>query len=566
MTEQLRKVPRDRLAHVSGDRDEPLATQTVSAFFKRTVDRYGSHEACVFSEQDIRLSYDELDCRVDQLAAGLLSIGLYKGDRIGIWAPNRVEWLLSQLATARIGLILVNINPAYRISELEYALNKVGAKALICARQFRKSDYIEMLRELAPELDVAKPGRLRSKKLPTLRSVIQLDPRPVKGMFSFDEVLARGGSAGLSRLDGISSSLNCHDVINIQFTSGTTGTPRGASLSHHNIINNAIFSAHSMSFDSRDRLLIAVPLYHCFGMVLGNLACIATGATMVFPGEGFDAELCVNTIERESCSAMHGVPTMFAALLDHADFSSRRTRSLRTGIMAGAPCPWLLMQRVVREMGAREITIAYGMTETSPVSFQSDVEDELARRVFTVGRVHPHVEVKIVDEEGQTRRINETGQLLTRGYGVMKGYWDDEEATAKAITTEGWMQTGDLATIDAEGYAQIVGRMTDMIIRGGENIYPREVEEFLYTHPAIQSAHVFGVPDDQYGEQVCAWVVLHPGHMLDESALRDFCDENIAHFKIPSRIRFVKDFPVTVTGKPQKYLMREAMIEHSDHR
>jgi len=566
MTEQIRTVPGDGLAHVSGARDRPLSMQTVSAFFKRTVERHGNHEACVFSEQNIRLSYAELDRRVDQLAAGLLSIGLYKGDRIGIWAPNRVEWLLSQLATARIGLILVNINPAYRSSELEYALNKVGAKALICARKFRKSDYIKMLRELAPELDVAKPGRLRSKKLPTLRSVIQLDAAPVKGMFSFDEVLARAGSGGVSRLDAISSSLNCQDVINIQFTSGTTGAPRGASLSHHNIINNAIFSAQSMSFESRDRLLIGVPLYHCFGMVLGNLACVATGATMVFPSEGFDAKQCLNVIESESCSAMHGVPTMFSALLDHADFSSRRTRSLRTGIMAGAPCPWLLMQRVVREMGAKQITIAYGMTETSPVSFQSDVEDELARRVFTVGRVHPHVEAKIVDEAGQTRRINETGQLLTRGYGVMKGYWGDEEASAKAITAEGWMQTGDLATIDADGYGQIVGRLTDMIIRGGENIYPREVEEFLYTHPAIQSAHVFGVPDDQYGEQVCAWVVLQTGQQLNETELREFCQDQIAHFKIPSRIRFVEDFPMTVTGKPQKYLMREAMIEQPDPR
>lgn len=563
MKNQLTKVPRNNCAHVRGDDDQPLSEQTVTEFFKRSVKRFASGEACVFVEDGIRLSYQQLDERVDRLAAGFLSIGLYKGDRIGIWAPNRVEWLISQLATARIGLILVNINPAYRTSELEYALNKVGARALITAQQFKSSDYIGMLRELMPELDSAKPGRLRAEKLPELRSIIHLSSATVAGAFSFDDVLSRAASGGLSRLDSISSSLDAHDIINIQFTSGTTGSPKGASLSHYNIINNAVFCAQAMAFGERDRLLIAVPLYHCFGMVLGNLACISTGATMVFATEGFDAGECLSAIEQEGCTAMHGVPTIFASLLDHAEFSSRRTRTLRTGIMAGAPCPRRLMQRVVDEMGATEVTIAYGMTETSPVSFQSDVDDDLDRRVSTVGRVHPHVEVKIVNDEGGTVAVDQTGQLLTRGYAVMKGYWADDDANAKAISADGWMRTGDLATIDAQGYCVIAGRLTDMVIRGGENIYPREVEEFLYTHSAIQSAHVFGIPDDQYGEQLCAWIVLHPGQSLDESALREFCKNKIAHYKIPVEIRFVDDFPVTVTGKPQKYRMREAMITSS---
>lgn len=560
MPEASRRSPQDGLAHVVGSTNAPLSALTLSEFFKATVERFGNKDACVFCDRNIRLSYRELDIQVDRLAAGFLSIGLYKGDRVGIWAPNRIEWLISQLATARIGLILVNINPAYRSSELEFALNTTGVKALIAARQFKTSDYLGMIRELAPELDLAKAGRLRAQKLPTLRSVIQLGTSAVAGTFSFDEILSRGTRACQSRLEGISASLTCDDIINIQFTSGTTGSPKGASLSHRNIINNAIFCAEAMALDDSDRLLIAVPLYHCFGMVLGNLACIGTGATMVFAGEGFDAGKSLQAIEQESCSAVHGVPTMFAALLDHNEFSKKRTKTLRTGIMAGAPCPRALMQRVVDDMGASQITIAYGMTETSPVSFQSDVEDDIDRRVSTVGRVHPNVEVKIVDDQGHTVGISETGELLTRGYSVMKGYWNDSQTTAVAINEDGWMQTGDLATIDADGYCKIVGRLTDMVIRGGENIYPREVEEFLYTHPAIQSASVFGVPDEKYGEQLCAWIVLRDGRQLNDAMLREFCEGSIAHYKIPGTMRFVSELPMTVTGKPQKFLMREAMM------
>lgn len=554
-------APDDGLSHVVGPNDVPLLDDTIPALFERMADSHPDHEAAVFCEPDIRWTYGQLSRRIDRLAAGLLALGLYKGDRIGIWSPNRPEWLLAQFATARVGLILVNINPAYRRAELEYALNKVGAKALITARSFKSSDYLEMLRDLAPELDNATPGRLRAERLPELRTVIQLGDEPVAGTFSFNDVMDRGGGGQRSRLDAISNALSASDPVNVQFTSGTTGSPKGATLSHRNIVNNGYFCARAMELTSNDRLCIPVPLYHCFGMVLGNIACLSAASAMVFPGEAFDALETLEALEREHCTAVHGVPTMFLAMVGHPRFKAFNLKSLRTGIMAGAPCPIELMKQVVSDMHAGEITIAYGMTETSPVSFQSDAGDPLERRVSTVGRIHPHVEVKVVDDAGVTVPVGEQGELCTRGYSVMHGYWNDEERTAEAIDQDGWMHTGDLATIDAQGYCNIVGRVKDMLIRGGENVYPREIEEYLFRHPKIQSVQVFGVPDQRYGEEVCAWIIPHDGQTATAEEITEFCQGQIAHYKIPRHIRFVAEMPMTVTGKPQKFIMRDKMIE-----
>ena len=562
----LRNTPRPKIApeggvsHVIGPSDPPLLNETIPQLLARTVGRHSAHEAAVFCAADERWTYDQLSRRVDRFAAGLLALGLYKGDRIGIWSPNRPEWLIAQFATARIGLILVNINPAYRRAELEYALNKVKAKALITARRFKSSDYMEMLRDLAPELDGAVPGRLKSERLPRLKTVIELGGAS-PGTYSFDQVMDRGGGGQRTRLDAISQSLSPHDPINIQFTSGTTGAPKGATLTHHNIVNNALFCARAMDFSEADRLCIPVPLYHCFGMVLGNVSCVSTASTMVFPGEAFDAEDTLHALDAEKCTAIHAVPTMFASLVDHPRFQYFDLRHLRTGIMAGAPCPIELMKRVVADMHASEITIAYGMTETSPISFQSGTADPLDKRVTTVGRIHPHVEVKIVDEDGRTVPVGEQGELCTRGYSVMRGYWDDAERTAEAIDAGGWMHTGDLATIDAKGYCNIVGRVKDMLIRGGENVYPREIEEFLLRHPKVGTVQVFGVPDQRFGEEICAWITLHDGRSATEDEIRKFCEGQIAHFKIPRYIRFVKEMPMTVTGKPQKFVMRDLMVE-----
>ena len=553
------RAPVDGLSHVRGFTTYPLIDDTLPAFLDEAVRRHGQRLAAVFRATGDRWTYGQLARRVDRFAAGLLSLSLYKGDRIGIWAPNRPEWLIAQFATARVGLILVNINPAYRISELEYALNRVGAKALITARQFKTSAYMEMIRELAPELDRCRPGRLRAKRLPTLRTVIQLGPDPSPGCLSFDDVMSRGGGSQRWRLDAVSKGLRPHDPINIQFTSGTTGAPKGATLTHHNIINNAVACAREMRLSPGEALCIPVPLYHCFGMVLGNLTAASYGVTMVFPGDAFDARETLTALEAEHCTAVHGVPTMFAAMLDHPEFPRFDLSSLRTGIMAGAPCPISLMRRVVRDMHCREITIAYGMTETSPISFQSSVDDTIDRRISTVGRILPHVEVKIVDQAGHTTPVGVQGELLTRGYSVMQGYWGDGPGTSEAIV-DGWMHSGDLATIDARGYCRIVGRVKDMLIRGGENIYPAEVEDFLLTHPDVAAVQVFGVPDEKYGEVVCAWVVLRPGRGLTEEALQEFCRGRIAHYKVPQHVRFVTEMPLTATGKPQKFRMREELM------
>jgi fatty-acyl-CoA synthase len=554
-------APVDGLSHVSGDRSQPLLHETIAALFSGAVAKYGPREAAVFVDSGRRFTWDQLSETVDAFAAGLLKLGLEKGDRIGIWSPNRWEWLVTQFATARIGLILVNINPAYRLSELEYALNKVGCRALVTAAKFKTSDYLGMVRTLAPEIDAAEPGRLKAAKLPHLEIVIRVGDEKSPGMFNFDEVMGMGGPAERGRLDAVSASLQPGEAINIQFTSGTTGAPKGATLTHDNIVNNGNNVTAAMKFGPDDVLCIPVPLYHCFGMSMGTVGCASKGAKMVFPGEGFDPGATLKAVSAERCTGLYGVPTMFVAMLGHPDFASFDLSSLRTGIMAGAPCPVEVMNKVVSLMHMSEVTIAYGMTETSPVSFQTRTDDPLEKRVSTVGRIHPHVEVKIVDAEGSTVPVGQRGELCTRGYSVMKGYWDDADKTAEAIDSEGWMHTGDLATIDAEGYCNIVGRVKDMVIRGGENVYPREVEEFLYRHPKVKEVQVFGVPDEKYGEELCAWIVAKPGETITPEEIRAFCEGQIAHYKIPRYVRQRAELPMTVTGKAQKFVMREAMID-----
>ncbi|HEX5452402.1 MAG TPA: AMP-binding protein [Stellaceae bacterium] len=547
-------------SYVHGSSDLALIGETIGAHFDRMAARYAERDALIVRHQGVRWTYREVAERVDALAAGLLALGLERGERVGIWSPNNAEWVLTQFATAKAGLILVNINPAYRLAELEYALNKVGCAALITAARFKSSDYLGMLRALAPELNEAEPGRLQAARLPHLRLVINIGGGREPGMIRFNDVAGFAGPAERRRLAALSGELQFDDPINIQFTSGTTGLPKGATLTHHNILNNGFLIGEAMRITERDRLCIPVPLYHCFGMVLGNLACLTHGAAMVFPGEAFEPLATLEAVEAERCTALHGVPTMFIAEMDHPDFARFDLSSLRTGIMAGSPCPIEVMKRVVKEMHMSEITIAYGMTETSPVSFQSSTDDPIERRVATVGRIQPHAEVKIVDAEGRVVPRGTPGELLTRGYLVMLGYWDDEERTREAIDPARWMHTGDLATIDDEGYCNIVGRIKDMVIRGGENVYPREIEEFLYRHPKIQDVQVIGVPDPRYGEELCAWVRLYDGHSATAEEIRAFCEGQIAHYKIPRYVRFVDGFPMTVTGKIQKFVMREETI------
>jgi fatty-acyl-CoA synthase len=545
-------------SHVIGATDAPLLSETIPALLARAVAAHGGREALVFADRGLRLSWEAFAERVDRLATGLLGLGIGKGDRVGIWAPNRPEWVLTQFATARIGAIMVNVNPAYRLGELEYALTRVGCVALVLADRFKTSDYLGMIERLAPELGDADPGRLQAARLPALRAVIRMGAERSTGMLSFDELAATPADA--AALERATAALAQSDPINIQFTSGTTGLPKGATLTHRNIVNNAHFVTAAMHLTADDRLCIPVPLYHCFGMVMGVLGCVSKGATMVFPGEGFDPAATLAAVAAERCTALYGVPTMFAAMLDAPGFEGYDLATLRTGIMAGSPCPIEIMKKVVSRMNMAEVTIAYGMTETSPVSFQSATDDPLEKRVTTVGRVHPHVEVKLVDSEGAIVPVGATGELCTRGYSVMRGYWEEPEKTAEAVV-DGWMHTGDLGVLDVEGYCNIVGRVKDMLIRGGENVYPREIEEHLFRHPAVAMAQVFGVPDPKYGEEVAAWIVLQPGAVATEDDIRAFCREQLAHYKVPRYVRFKDELPMTVTGKAQKFLMRAAMME-----
>ena len=547
------------MSYVSTVSDRPLLGETIGQHFDRTVQRWGDRPGLIVRGQNVRLTWRELQARVDAVAAGLLALGLQPGDRVGIWSPNNAEWVMTQFATAKAGLILVNINPAYRLHELDYALNKVGCRALVTATAFKSSDYGAMLASLMPELAHCAPGALRAARVPRLEIVIQIGAHSIPGSFAFADVAARGGEAERARLIDLAATLQFDDPINVQFTSGTTGSPKGATLTHHNILNNGFFTAEGMRLTEHDRLCIPVPLYHCFGMVMGVLGCLTHGAAMVFPGEGFDPLAVLQTVAEERCTALYGVPTMFIAEMGHPQFASFDLSSLRTGIMAGSPCPIEVMRRAIDQMHLRDITICYGMTETSPVSFQTGLDAPIERRVSTVGRVHPHLEAKVVDTAGRVVPAGTPGELCTRGYSVMLGYWDEDERTRQVIDRAGWMHTGDLATIDAEGYCAIVGRIKDMVIRGGENVYPREVEEFLYQHPKIVDVQVFGVPDARFGEELCAWVKLRAGETMTEDEVRAFCRDQIAYYKVPRYIRFVDEFPMTVTGKMQKFLMRAAM-------
>ena len=546
-----------------GATDQPLIEQTLGAYFDAMVARQPEHEALVSAHQHLRYTYRELQTASNQLASALLGLGLKPGERVGIWSHNNAQWLLMQLATAKVGLILVNINPAYRVAELEYALNKVACKVLVTMARFKTSDYVGMLRELAPELNSAWLGDLQSVRLPYLRTVVWLDePGQVAeepGLLRFSTLLASGDAAD-PRVASTAKLLHHTDPINIQFASGTTGFPKGATLTHRNILNNGFFIGEAMKLTPADRLCIPVPLYHCFGMVLGNLACLTHGATIVYPNDGFEPLSVLQTVQDEKCTGLHGVPTMFIAELDHPRFKEFDLSSLRTGIMAGSPCPIEVMKRVVSEMHMSEVTIAYGMTETSPVSCQSTTTTPLEKRVASVGLVQPHLQVKMIDPEtGAIVAPGVSGELCTRGYSVMHSYWEEPNRTAEAIDAEGWMHTGDLATMDAQGYVNIVGRIKDMVIRGGENIYPREIEEFLYRIPQIQDVQVVGIPDTKFGEELCAWIVLKPGQSLTEDEVRAFCKGQIAHYKVPRHIRFVSAFPMTVTGKIQKFKIREEM-------
>ncbi|HVA36977.1 MAG TPA: AMP-binding protein [Candidatus Dormibacteraeota bacterium] len=538
-----------KTSYVSGTSDRPLIGETIGRFFDQMAMAHTDREALISRHQGLRYTYGELKQQTDRLAKACIAAGIGKGERVGIWSPNNAQWVVAQFGTPKAGVILVNINPAYRTSELQYALRQSGCSYLILAERFKSSDYLAMLAEVR-------------ETLPDLRGVIVLGGSKVPGGTTWEEFLALGDAVSDEALAARQDDCDFDEAINIQYTSGTTGFPKGATLSHHNILNNGYFIGETLRYTPEDRVCIPVPFYHCFGMVLANLACITHGSAMVLPNDSFDPLSCLEAVQAEKCTSLYGVPTMFIAELEHPRFKEFDLRSLRTGIMAGSPCPIEVMKRVISDMHMDEVTICYGMTETSPVSLQSHVDDPLEKRVSTVGLIHPFTEVKIVDPvTNMTVPRGTAGELCTRGYLVMLGYWDNPEATAQAIDGARWMHTGDLATMDDEDYVNIVGRIKDMIIRGGENVYPREIEEFLYTHPKVADVQVIGVPDVKYGEEICAWVKLREGESATEEEVREFCRGKIAHFKIPRYVKFTDAFPMTITGKIQKFKMREASTQ-----
>lgn len=565
MTEAYRGLSEEEVqqwSYTSGTSTIPLLGLTIGDQFDQTVSSYPDNLALISRHQNIRWTYQQLQAHVNQCAKSLLHLGVQKGQRVGIWAPNCAEWCVTQFATSKVGAILVNLNPAYRLHELEYVLKQSGCSALITAAQFKSSNYTQMLYDLAPELNDSEPGKLKSTRLPELTTIIRLAEDTIPGMFTWNELMAMGNNVGDEVLANSQQEQQFDDPINIQYTSGTTGFPKGATLSHHNILNNGYFVGELQSLTHEDKLCIPVPLYHCFGMVMGNLGCITHGTTMVYPSEGFDPLAVLQAVQEERCTSLYGVPTMFIAELGHSAFSTFDLTSLRTGVMAGSPCPAEIMRCVIDQMHMTEVEICYGMTETSPVSTQTRIDAPIDKRVGTVGVIHPHLEVKIVNPvTGKIVPLGTHGELCTRGYSVMLGYWNNSEATAAAIDQARWMHTGDLATMDSEGYINIVGRIKDMVIRGGENVYPREIEEFLYTHPKISDVQVIGVPDEKYGEEVCAWIRLKPGEQATAEEIREYCKGQIAHYKIPRYITFVESFPMTVTGKIQKFLMRQQSIK-----
>ncbi len=550
------------LSYVHGTGSMPLLGETIGAALDRAAARFGSRDALVSCHQNLRYTYDDLLREVNQVARALLALGVERGDRVGIWSANTAEWLIVQYAAAKAGAILVNVNPSYRLRELEYALNQSGISVLVTARRFRKTDYVEMLTTLMPELTRPRHGPLGAEKVPALEHLIYLGSDAAPGGMAWADFVRLGDRVPAQDLSAREGQLQFDDPANIQYTSGTTGSPKGATLSHHNILNNGFFVGEALKYTHEDRICVPVPFYHCFGCVMANLAAVTHGAAVVIPAETFEAEATLRAIETERCTSVYGVPTMFIAELDHRSFDSFRLDSLRTGIMAGAPCPIEVMRSVIERMHVPEVTICYGMTETSPVSFQSAVDDAIALRVATIGRVHPHLECKIIDPvSGAVVPRGTAGELCTRGYSVMLGYWNNPEATASAVDVAGWMHTGDLAVMHDTGYVNVSGRLKDMIIRGGENIYPREIEEFLYTHPKVSEVQVIGVPDIRYGEEVCAWVRLCEDQTATEDEIREFCRGQIAACKIPRYVRFTAEFPTTVTGKIQKFRMREVSIE-----
>ncbi|TDF82483.1 AMP-binding protein [Pseudomonas sp. H9] len=553
-------------SYTQGRQDKPLLAMTIGQAFDNTVSRFAEREALVVRHQQLRYTWQQLADSVDRHARALMALGLKTGDRLGIWAPNCAQWCITQFATAKIGVILVNINPAYRTSELEYVLKQSGCQWLICAGAFKTSDYHAMLAELLPSLGEQQPGQLSGERLPDLRGLISLDDTPPAGFLPWAQLTGLADQTSLSDYQARQDSLQFDQPVNIQYTSGTTGFPKGATLSHYNILNNGYMVGESLGLSEQDRMVIPVPLYHCFGMVMGNLGCVTHGSTMIYPNDAFDPLLTLGTVTEERATALYGVPTMFIAMLDHPQRSDFNLTSLRTGIMAGATCPIEVMRRVIDQMHMSEVQIAYGMTETSPVSLQTGPDDELELRVTTVGRTQPQLESKIVDEHGCVVPRGQIGELCTRGYSVMLGYWGNPDATHEAIDPAGWMHTGDLATMDEAGYVCIAGRNKDMIIRGGENIYPRELEEFFFTHPAVADVQVIGIPDERYGEEIVAWIKFHPGHSASEIELQQWCKSRIAHFKTPRHFRFVDEFPMTVTGKVQKFRMREISIEELSNR
>ncbi|MFC3171627.1 AMP-binding protein [Acinetobacter vivianii] len=551
-------MQQQRLSYASGTSSQPLLGMTIGEKFDQACVQYAEQEAIVSAHQNSRLTYKALQDEVNAFACSLLKLGLKKGDRLAIWSPNCVEWTVTQFAASKTGIILVNLNTAYKSHELEYVLNKVACKGLVIAAQFKTTDYQELLSKIAPELASSTDKLLNSARLPHLKYVIKIDEQQHTGIHRFSDLVGQPTQQQLDQLHALAKHLQFDETINIQFTSGTTGNPKGTMLTHHNILNNGYFVGEGIGLTSKDRVCISVPLFHCFGMVMGNLACITHGATMVYPAAVFNPLESLKTIHQE-CTASYGVPTMFIAMLEHEQFAEFDLSSLRTGIMAGSPCPREIMQRVIDRMHMSEITICYGMTETSPVSVQSYIHDSIDKRVSTVGHVHPHLEVKIVDLEGDIVPQGVLGELCVRGYSVMAGYWDEPEKTKEVIDAAGWMHTGDIAEMDQDGFIKIKGRIKDVVIRGGENLFPKEIEDFLYTHPDICDVQVIGLPDSRYGEELCACIILHEHHQCDEDAIRHFCKEHISHNKVPRYVKFFAEFPMTASGKAQKFKLQEIM-------
>jgi len=552
------------LSYDHGVSDIPLLGKTIGAVFDEAAERYADKTAIISVHQDIRWTYREYKEKVDALTCGLIELGLKPGERIGIWSQNNAEWALTQFATAKAGLIMVNINPAYRSSELEYALNKSGCSALITSPEFKTSSYLDILKKIAPEISSCEAGQLVSERLPSLKTIIRLGDEKTAGMLNFNDIMQCGTQASKDEMLRLSNTLQFDDAINIQFTSGTTGSPKGATLSHHGLVNNANLTGHTMGISESDIVCIPVPMYHCFGMVIGTLLSVVRGCTAVLPGEYFEPSSVLSAVVEERCTTLYGVPTMFIAMMGLDNFKEYDLSSLRTGVMAGSPCPVEVMKQVIKDMHMDKITVAYGMTELSPVSNQSLMEDSFDIRVSTVGKSHPHVEGKIVDENNRIVARGQIGEYCARGYGVMLGYWGDEEKTAESIDKGGWMHTGDLATMDENGYVTVVGRSKDMVIRGGENVYPKEIEDFLYRHEKIQDVQVIGVPDEKFGEEICAWIKVSANQTLTEEEIKAHCREEMAHYKVPRYIKFVDEFPMTVTGKIQKFVMRDIMKEELD--